>query len=322
MNSELTIASGYQPPVRSAPQEQADVRAGLPSGAEGYFKETRTLHLVRVFFRWLSRQYPQRAADIGYALITRPPRLAVRPWQNELRLCAQRQTLGAGARRIAVYSWGRGPVVLMVNGWGANAAHMGRMILPLTDAGFRVVSFDPPAHGSSGGRTTDPIDFANAIRRVTDACGTPHAVVAHSFGASMVALALHEHAMTLPRRVLIAPFDHCKWFAEAFGVYIGLAPAVVTRMRDMMNERYSGRIDWDRLSTGGMLAASPAETLLIHDEDDAEISIEHSRNILDRLRGAQMLTTRGLGHHRLLGDAEVISRVVSFCRHGGESPAI
>ena len=47
--------------------------------------------------------------------------------------------------RIAGESWGDGPVVYLVHGWGGCRAHLGVFIKPLVEAGHRVIAFDLPA---------------------------------------------------------------------------------------------------------------------------------------------------------------------------------
>ncbi|MEJ0033062.1 MAG: alpha/beta hydrolase [Bacteroidota bacterium] len=56
--------------------------------------------------------------------------------------------------------------------------------------GFQVVAFDGPAHGESEGRQTNPVEFAEAMKKVTDIEGSISAIIAHSFGgvASLLAI--------------------------------------------------------------------------------------------------------------------------------------
>ncbi|MGZ5446135.1 MAG: alpha/beta hydrolase [Thermoanaerobaculia bacterium] len=48
------------------------------------------------------------------------------------------------------WSWGEGPAVLLVHGWGGHAAQFQSFVEPLVRAGFRAIAFDAPSHGSSG----------------------------------------------------------------------------------------------------------------------------------------------------------------------------
>src|SRR5687768_13117485 len=58
-------------------------------------------------------------------------------------------TFDVGTHRIAGFSAGEGPAVLLVHGWGERAASLGAFVAPLVGAGFRVVGVDLPGHGET-----------------------------------------------------------------------------------------------------------------------------------------------------------------------------
>lgn len=301
-------------PAANQPRPHGAIAPHQPRRKVGRFRETRSVAILRAVLGALSNFSPVLAAHAGYRLLAKPPRVAERRWQRELRQRAALSRLQVGGGTVAVYQWGQiaSPALLMVHGWGARATHMGRMIEPLVSAGFRVVSFDAPAHGHSDGKTTDLVEFASAVHAVARFAGDLHGVIAHSFGAAMSLLAVRDWGVEANRHVLISAFEHCKWFTEAFGQYAGLSPAVVERMRRMMVERHNGRVDWDRSSVVEMLRMTNRPTLLIHDEEDPEIPFAHSVALLGGAAKAKLHATRGLGHHRLLGDPAVIERVLQF----------
>ncbi len=278
----------------------------------GRFRETRRIRAVRGAFRILSKVTPKIAAKIAYGILAKPPRSREMGWQIELREKAQTHRLCVGGNDVMVYEWGTGPTVLMVHGWGARATHIGKMIDPLVATGFRVVSFDAPAHGNSSGRSTDLIEFAGAVASVAQHAGPIHTLIAHSFGVAMALFARRDWGLEVKNQVLISSFDHCKWFTEAFRTYIGIEANVMDSARQMMVERYSGRLDWERMSVVEMLRRTGEPTLIIHDKFDAEIPYQHSLSLLQAAPHARMFATSGLGHHRLLGNSDVIESVVQF----------
>lgn len=278
----------------------------------GRFAPTRGLRVVRAIYGALCRVAPAVAAPLAYAQLATPPRSAPRDWHLALRQQAVTQRLPFAGGELAVMSWGKGPVVLMVHGWGSHATHMGRMVGPLVSAGFRVVAFDAPAHGESSGRATDLVQFASAIAAVAAHTGPLHAVLAHSFGASMALYAQRDWGVQVPRMVLISSFDHCSWFTQAFGEHVGLTPAVLARVRQRLVRLYGGRLDWARMSVVDMLRASDAATLVVHDEDDDEIPFEHGLALAQARPGVTFKRTRGYGHHLVLRSASVIDGVVRF----------
>jgi pimeloyl-ACP methyl ester carboxylesterase len=310
--STTSLNAARHPGVDAANAERA------LRGSAGRFRETGSMRLLRATLGAVSKLSPALAAHAGYRLLATPPRIAERPWQHEFRQKAAASRLQFGAGTVAVYQWGAtaAPTLLLVHGWGARATHLGRMIEPLVSAGFRVVAFDAPAHGHSDGRTTDLVEFAGAVHAVAQFAGDLHGVIAHSFGAAMALLAARDWGMAPRRQVLISAFDHCKWFCNAFGQCAGLPPAVVERMRHILVERHNGRFDWDQSSVVEMLRLGNRPTLLIHDEEDPEIPYAHSLALLRGAPRARLHATRGLGHHRLLGDRSVVREVLRFVLAG------
>jgi pimeloyl-ACP methyl ester carboxylesterase len=278
----------------------------------GRFAETRGTPSVRRAYGWLCRWAPAVAAHLAYRQLATPPRPAPGKWPMAIREQTRARRLPSGAGELAVYEWGQGPAVLLVHGWGSNAMHMGRMVRPLVVAGFRVVAFDAPAHGRSSGRATDMVQFANAVATVARHAGPLHAVIGHSFGAAMAMYAARDWGIAASRLVLISSFNHCDWFVEMFSQHVGLTPAVLQRVRDLFVQRYSGRLDWGRMSVVEMARQARLPTLLVHDETDEEIPFEHGLSLAGAMQTAQFKATRGLGHHRVARNPEVIRRVVDF----------
>ena len=52
--------------------------------------------------------------------------------------------------------------------------------------------------------------------------------------------------------------------------------------------------------------------LVIHAEDDKEVSVDHACRFLERDIPAQVLWANGYGHRRIVSAPEVISNVVGF----------
>ena len=76
---------------------------------------------------------------------------------------------------------GRGPsrpgsTVLMVHGWNGRGAQLGAFAPELVHAGFRVVTFDTPAHGRSPGRATNLPEISEAIQ-ASGATSPPRAIL-------------------------------------------------------------------------------------------------------------------------------------------------
>lgn len=285
----------------------------------GRFAETPAVRRLRLLFAVLNRTAPGAAARLAYALLTRPPRVAERPWQRALRASARHGTVRSGRARVAWYEWGEGPTVLLVHGWGARGTQFGRMVPALVAAGYRVRAFDAPGHGESGGRSTTLPEFAAAVAAVAADAGPVDTLIAHSFGVAMALWAQSDWGLQVRRQVLFSSLDHCLWVTEEFARLVGLPPAVIERGRQLMVMRSGGRMDWTSLSVADWLRASDAPTLLLHDAGDPEVPIQHFFTLMkaaaERPRPLELHVTEGLGHHRLLADPGVIRRTLDFM-HG------
>jgi pimeloyl-ACP methyl ester carboxylesterase len=61
------------------------------------------------------------------------------------------------------------------------------------------------------------------------------------------------------------------------------------------------------------------ETLVVHDRQDREVPFTEAEAMHAALPASRLLATEGLGHGRILGDADVAQAVTSFLLHGAES---
>ncbi len=315
MNTTMPNSPANMAEARSQSFEQGAQAALRPLRRDvGRFRESRRLKVLRATFGVLSRTLPGVAAKLAYRALATPPRVAERPWQAQLRETATKIQLPFGAGHLAVYEWGLGPTVLMVHGWGARATHMGKMIPPLVAAGYRVVSFDAPAHGDSSGKRTEPVEFAAAVNAVAQHAGHVHVAITHSFGAAGALLAHRDWRHVADHFVLVSPIVSCMWFTEMFREYAGVSAQVMANARQMVVDHYSGRFLWERMSVVELLRSARRPTLVIHDTHDVEIPFAHSTAVLDAGSHVERFATHELGHHRLLGDPRVIDRVVKFVR--------
>src|SRR5215468_8096629 len=130
----------------------------MSSQAQSVPKKSTSVRLLqsalRTTFPVLSAVAPPLAARLAGRLFATPPRhkTSEREW-----IVLSRATPGrvrCGRRTIATWSWGEGPTVLLVHGWGSRGARLHSFVEPLVAAGYRVVAFDAPGHGDTAGRTS------------------------------------------------------------------------------------------------------------------------------------------------------------------------
>lgn len=230
--------------------------------------------------------------------------------EKEWLASAQRLALTHRGRPLAVCHWGAGPTVLLVHGWHGRGAQLGAFVAPLVAAGFRVVTFDAPAHGRTPGRSTDLPEVSAALLQVAAAFPPLHGVIAHSFGT---AVTLHAIAQGLaPHRVvaLSAP-SSIEFLMESFAARLAIPNPVMAVHRRLMERQFGGDV-WHRLSPAEIARQVNIPALLIHDDDDHDVPWRESETLARAWPGAEFVRTRGLGHRRILRDPEVVARVIRF----------
>jgi alpha-beta hydrolase superfamily lysophospholipase len=148
--------------------------------------------LLRAGFAVGGRCAPAFATRAAVWLFTKPRRSRPRSDEEESLTRASSFFLPYKHGQLAVMEWGQGPAVLCVHGWSSRGLRFVGLVKPLTEAGYKVIAFDAPAHGRSSGSHVDLMDFADSVMAVAERSGPIDAVVAHSFGAAATLQALER----------------------------------------------------------------------------------------------------------------------------------
>lgn len=249
---------------------------------------------------------------------------------------------GKGAATFVAESWGEsGPIIYLIHGWGGYRGQFGALVEPLIAGGYRVVALDVPSHGDAGqsrfgaGRSLLP-DFTDTLNAAVRAFGPAYAIVGHSLGGGAAALAVLD-GLSAGRLVLIAPSPDPSAYARTFAAALGFGDRVregllrrleqrtgrpvadfdaVSRARAATEARAgSGHVDTSRgrSSHDGDEADGGAPPLLVvHDHEDRKIPYSMGKAIATAWQGAELCSTRGLGHQRILRDPAVIGAVTQF----------
>ena len=213
------------------------------------------------------------------------------------------------AGSIATWTWGEGPAVLLVHGWGSRGARLRSFVEPLVAAGYSAIAFDAPGHGDSSGRTSSLPQFAMAIDAVARAAGGIEAAVAHSMGCPSIGFAM-TRGLTLRRAVFLAPPTNPGDYTQRFAEVLSIPPAVITIMKSRFERRY--RMRWEELDLPRAAKSFSAELLVIHDREDGEVPWASGAAIAAAWPGARFVTTEGLGHTRIVHDPDVVARAMGF----------
>ena len=262
--------------------------------------------------RMLDRIAPRRAERLSTDLFLTPRRLARPKREDEwLRAAASFAMVTSKGNRIEVLVWGDGErgTVLLLHGWEGRASQMGALALVLASAGYRVVAPDFPAHGASLGRRTNILEASWVVTDVARRVGPLAAVVAHSFGCAAATVAIGR-GLDAKRAIFIAPGNDLSFYGESFASALRL-PATMARRIQRETERRVG-VTWESLQPDALPPSRAIPLLVVHDEVDREIPLSQGAKVASVWPGASLLTTRGLGHTRILRDAGVAEAALRF----------
>lgn len=209
------------------------------------------------------------------------------------------------------------PSVLIAHGWTSETSFMAVFAEQLRRAGFRVVAFDQPAHGKTGGERASLIDCARALRDVAHALGPIRFVVAHSMG-SMASLLVGEGGAPLGEPypfegyVLVSPPNRFSEVTRAFGERQGLSARALADFEHRL-ERIAHRTVAS-FTTANMLERTGRPSLIMHCRDDADVEISEARAIAAQCPAATLTETSGLGHRNILFAPQVIRPAIAWLK--------
>jgi predicted alpha/beta hydrolase family esterase len=205
------------------------------------------------------------------------------------------------------------PVALLVHGWGGHAGQLLPLAQALAQQGLQAVLLEMPAHGRSAGTVSNLPQFARAVEytvaRLSSEGRRLHAALAHSLGANALAHA-SSRGLAVPRLVLLAPPASPQAYTRMFARTFGLSESTRAAMQRRIEAQEGILMSQFEPQSVGPRIAVPA--LVVHDRGDRTNRFADGEAFRDAIAGARLLATDGLGHSRILGDAQVHAEVVRF----------
>lgn len=268
------------------------------------------LKLFRLIFRLLDAISSSLAARLAVAVFYAPRRFPAAKWEKAGIALGKDDNLHFDKERLAATVWeGEGPTVLLVHGWQGRRSQLAKIAVDLSAKGYRVVTFDGPAHGSSAKKRTTLVEFSEAVECAAKQFGPLHGIVGHSFGAAAVAIAMRK-GVQAERAVLIScPFS-LRHVVSGFAKIVGLPSRSHEKMYPLMERLH--QCAEDQLSFVSIGPDLQTACLLIHDVSDQYIPVTDGEMVSLTIDGAKLVRTKGLGHMRILQDERVVERVSQF----------
>ncbi len=257
---------------------------------------------------------PNFSGWLGYNLMCRPTRRKFGRREQAMIGQAWQWTIRFQNKPLHIYSWGEGPVVLFVHGWTDNGGVWWRYVAPLVDAGYRVITFDAPAHGHSAGSILTPLVFSRALKAVQQEVGTPYAVVSHSLGAltAMMAYdtALDQSPMPLPQKlVLLSPFTSLMELYDYCMIQLGFPHNICPAVRAYAIKNMGRQIE-SFTAANTVRHFHDTDVMVVSDDADVLVPATNARTVALSAPNGRFLLTSGLGH--ALKNGQVVQSVISF----------
>lgn len=281
--------------------------------------EPFVLRLFQKLFEIGGRISPKLASRIAYRLWLTPTRFKTPASEQKALRSAAIAFHHINEKDIATFTWehtdqttdpAAKPTVLLVHGWSGRGTQMGSFVEPLIDAGYRVISFDAPAHGKSSGKQTTLYEISDAILAMQDIYGEFDSVISHSFGGPCTALAI-THGLKIKRLVSISPPATTIGLVDKFSDALHLTEKTRQNLIDRMTKNFGSHI-WEELSMKNTVKEIDIPGLVIHDEHDIDVAWKEGQAVAHAWNHAPFIITSGLGHRRILRDSFVLESTLNF----------
>lgn len=278
------------------------------------------LRVMRVGFRALTAVSRRAAARVAVHFFVTPRRHPVPERERRVLDRGERFTLRYKEHDVAAWAWepaggATHGTAILVHGWEGRGGQLAGFVDPLVGEGYRVVAFDHVGHGESGGKRCSLPTMRDTLRAVSEQIARdgegpgPSAIVAHSMGTFATTLVL-AHGWPGTRAVYVSPPADMLVY---FGRYLELATGSQTLLPEvfqLLEARYQETTEDYALET---LVRTVEQPLLVqHSVDDRDVPLDGARKVAERWPGAEMIETDGLGHRRILRDADVIDHARAF----------
>ena len=205
-----------------------------------------------------------------------------------------------------------GPPVLALHGWNGRGAMLRGLAEALAARGYRVLLPDLPGHGASGGERYAFYDVARACAELFGPKGRFEAVIGHSAGGLIAAMALGRG---LDARAFV-PIGAPASLSELLRSYVEITQMPPASLAHI--ERLYARLHGTAPAEMGppLVARLPVRTLVVHERSDWQVGEANARALHGAARDGTLLLTRGYTHLSVLNAPEVQERIAAFLAGG------
>jgi pimeloyl-ACP methyl ester carboxylesterase len=198
---------------------------------------------------------------------------------------------------------------MLVHGWAGRGTQLYQMADKILENKMMVISFDAPAHGLSEGKTTNMLDFIEAIQVIDKKYGPFQAAVGHSFGGMSLINAVST-GMKVNKLVTIGADNSIPEIFSYFVEKMKLRPEIAVRLQRLFERKHKRK--FENFTSVNRAERIKIPVLVIHDSEDRYVDVSSAIAIRQKLEQGELLVTHGLGHHKIFKNPEVIERVIDY----------
>jgi len=276
-------------------------------------KEPFIIKLFQLGFKIGNFLSPTINSQIACRLWFTPPRFKTPASERQALETSHIESVRFDKHDITTFSWGQsGPTVLLVHGWSGRGTQLGSFVEPLINAGYRVLSFDAPAHGKSSGKQTNLYEISDTILALQKRYGRFDAVISHSFGNPCTALAV-QHGLKTNTLVSISPPATTIGLIDKFTQALHIPEKTKDKLIKRIENIFGAHI-WKELSMKNQVKEINLPAMVIHDANDTDVPWEEGQTVAYAWNNAPFMITTGLGHRRILRDKKVIDAAIGFIK--------
>jgi pimeloyl-ACP methyl ester carboxylesterase len=209
------------------------------------------------------------------------------------------------------WSFGTGPVVLLVHGYSGRGIQMAQLARTISRHGFRAVIFDAGGHGSARQEKIGFDTFIEDTAAIASHIGKPlFAMIGHSAGGLAMMRARAIHGVRAQRYAVIAapyypyvPLDNM--------IKRGAPRSVLPYVKAILSDQF--RATWTELAGGISFLPEEGKPLLaIYDESDDRVHATDAEKISALWPNTKVVRTLGYGHNKLLQSKETLEATTDF----------
>ncbi len=213
-------------------------------------------------------------------------------------------------KSVVAYHYGNSDKkVLLVHGWSGRGTQLVKFADEILKLGYSTISFDAPAHGKSGTKTTLMPEFIASILELEKLHGPFEYAIGHSLGGMSLLNAVKQ-GLNIKKLVTIGSGDIIEDITKIFVNQLELKPIIADKMRIFYEKKFGVSMHDFTAHLAAKEVIIP--TLIIHDENDIEVSVKCAINIHKNLPNGELLITQRLGHRKILGEENVIKKSIDF----------